>query len=894
MKISHWYILILFFILITPFVVQAQTSGTASTCGNAKLEGTEACDDGNTADNDGCSNQCYHEIADGVCGNGTIDKYEQCDDGDNVSGDGCTATCGQEFCHTYDNTTTPPTVTSYLTTMESPYYAGVACPSDPQPAANTGTGEPTLTCADGTAASESVCVVDEKSQLKCFTKDTNSEIVTLGTITGTVTDVEKVGADNILVVATFDNGVYLVNTIKQEVMQHLTFDQIGAVKSLAIAKDYGYILNDKNEILKTNELRTAEVFYTFTATEKAPLALAATLDDNSLYALLADGSIKAWVVDSANGTTKVEHHAGVKSLTNAATVFTIGDILITATPDLTKTNSYKKAVLIADAINKQIVQIADLSYQAKAEVLIKDLSFAPSALTLGKDQVLVTDKSLAEKLYAIDKTFNVTEYSLAGITKPDKIVTTQLCGFAEIDMLPPVKTPVCDDNSVYNPDSAMCECISGYSRQLDSATNESACLVAVVLAPTCPENSTLIDAKCICATGYTGSITTDSLGNPLLTCTADAVPLEPVKRDPADLAAINPIGMVNSCPKFSTLSDVTGKCECDEAGYWMQPTADGKSIVCELKPSVEPACPDYSAFDETKKRCECDTGYIMQATGDSIACVENPAPVLDKASCPENSLYNDITEKCECIADHTASVITNANGVSILVCTSNDVDLPTKTEIDECPNKSAWNDNLADCACKEGLVAIRDCDGFIIRCVDPKDSYGGNGGNTTTTNTTNTNTNTNTTVTNTNNTTKVTTVNNTTNNTNTNVTVVGGTQSAGTQSATPVSNTGGVTSSGSFTNSVESAFTPAAAVDDGGATPADDDGTSAAIDPDADEGGDAPTGDDTPSKQPNAALRGGVSCSLTQTGTGTSHHEGFLGLMMLVMLVVLRLAQRRI
>lgn len=909
MKISHGHSAILFFILTvstfgmaTPFMTQAQTlDNKASTCGNAQLEGTEACDDGNTADNDGCDSQCIREIADGICGNGIIDRYEQCDDGNNTSGDNCTAECMQEFCHVYDNTTTPPTVTSYLTTLDTAYYAGVACPSDPQPVANT--DNTTLTCTDGTAVSESVCVVDAGSQLKCFAKDANSETITLGTITGTIIDVEIVGTDNILVVATADNGISLVNTIKEEVMQHLTFEQAGAVKSLAISKNNGYILNEyKNEykILKTSEIRTADVFYTFTAEEKAPLALAATLDDNTLYALLVDGSIKAWVIDSATGTMKVEHHAGVTSLTNAVP-FTTGDIVVMATPDLTKTGSYKKTVLIADAANKQIVQIADLAYQAKAEVIIKDLPFAPGALTVGKDEVLITDKDLAEKLYTIDKTFKVTEHTVAGIANPDKTVTAQLCGFAEIDMLPPVKTPICDENSDYKPDSGMCECASGYSRQLDFATNEPACLPTVVLEATCPEFSTLSDAgKCQCNTGYMGSITIDADGKSILTCTASTTSVDPIKKDPSD---ITPIDMVKTCPDGLTYSDVTLKCECP-SGYHIVVGLDNTTLTCEMNVSVTPACPDNSSFDETKKQCECTTGYMMQALDKGIACVEIPAsvtPVLDKASCPENSLYNDDEGKCECIADHTADVTTNANGVPTLVCTPNDLDVPTKTEINECPDKLTWNDDLADCACEEGLVAIRDCDGAIIRCISPQDPCGCQSGDTTTTNTTINNNNNNTDVT------KVINVTNTTNNTNTNVTIGGGTQSAGTQgagtqSAVPVSNTNGMSSSGGFTDSVNSAFAPAttAAADDDGATAAgSSSGTSSEIDPNAATGDKLPDDDATSYdiKAQGKVAGGALSCSLTQTGVGTSHHEGFLGLMVLMVLMVLailRLTQRRI
>jgi cysteine-rich repeat protein len=56
-------------------------------CGNATTEATEDCDDGNTVDGDGCTNECR------ACGNGVTTAPEQCDDGDLDPADGCTASC---------------------------------------------------------------------------------------------------------------------------------------------------------------------------------------------------------------------------------------------------------------------------------------------------------------------------------------------------------------------------------------------------------------------------------------------------------------------------------------------------------------------------------------------------------------------------------------------------------------------------------------------------------------------------------------------------------------------------------------------------------------------------------------------------------------------------------
>ena len=78
---------------------------TASICGDGIVESPEACDDGNMANGDGCSNMCTVEsgwscsgttsictpIA--VCGNGIVESGEACDDGNMSNGDGCNNTC---------------------------------------------------------------------------------------------------------------------------------------------------------------------------------------------------------------------------------------------------------------------------------------------------------------------------------------------------------------------------------------------------------------------------------------------------------------------------------------------------------------------------------------------------------------------------------------------------------------------------------------------------------------------------------------------------------------------------------------------------------------------------------------------------------------------------------
>ncbi len=61
-------------------------------CGNGVQEPTEACDDGNLVDGDGCDSNCTPT----GCGNGVVTAGEACDDGNVAGGDCCDATCAYE------------------------------------------------------------------------------------------------------------------------------------------------------------------------------------------------------------------------------------------------------------------------------------------------------------------------------------------------------------------------------------------------------------------------------------------------------------------------------------------------------------------------------------------------------------------------------------------------------------------------------------------------------------------------------------------------------------------------------------------------------------------------------------------------------------------------------
>ena len=73
-------------------------TGSTAVCGNGELEYGEACDDGNTADNDYCSADCQRIT--GECGDGDKQDNETCDEGENNGFHGhCNETCnGTSSC----------------------------------------------------------------------------------------------------------------------------------------------------------------------------------------------------------------------------------------------------------------------------------------------------------------------------------------------------------------------------------------------------------------------------------------------------------------------------------------------------------------------------------------------------------------------------------------------------------------------------------------------------------------------------------------------------------------------------------------------------------------------------------------------------------------------------
>ena len=77
-------------------------------CGNAAVEGSETCDDGNLKAGDGCNDKCQTEpgyacaqpgaacVETTRCGDRGVGGREECDDGNQAAGDGCSGQCKLE------------------------------------------------------------------------------------------------------------------------------------------------------------------------------------------------------------------------------------------------------------------------------------------------------------------------------------------------------------------------------------------------------------------------------------------------------------------------------------------------------------------------------------------------------------------------------------------------------------------------------------------------------------------------------------------------------------------------------------------------------------------------------------------------------------------------------
>ena len=124
------------------------------TCGNLVVDvaAGELCDDGNAINNDGCNAQCR---SDETCGNQFVDsaKGETCDDGNLIAGDGCNATCqSNESCGNGFTDPSETCDTGGASVSCDADCSAVVCGDNVQ---NVPAGEQ---CEDGNSSSEDFCV----------------------------------------------------------------------------------------------------------------------------------------------------------------------------------------------------------------------------------------------------------------------------------------------------------------------------------------------------------------------------------------------------------------------------------------------------------------------------------------------------------------------------------------------------------------------------------------------------------------------------------------------------------------------------------------------------------------------------------------------------------------
>jgi cysteine-rich repeat protein len=124
---------------------------TESFCGNGTVEATEECDDGNTVDEDGCTNLC---TAEGECGDGVIDPLEFCDDGNTVECDGCTADCLIEASCCGDGAVQPGEACDDGNTLECD---GCSNQCELDACCGDGTIQPGEACDDGNTLPDDGC-----------------------------------------------------------------------------------------------------------------------------------------------------------------------------------------------------------------------------------------------------------------------------------------------------------------------------------------------------------------------------------------------------------------------------------------------------------------------------------------------------------------------------------------------------------------------------------------------------------------------------------------------------------------------------------------------------------------------------------------------------------------
>ncbi|MDF1564175.1 MAG: DUF4215 domain-containing protein [Deltaproteobacteria bacterium] len=137
------------------------TVAPADVCGNGTVSGSEACDDGNTADGDYCSAAC--DAVTGRCGDGSQQTNEACDDGNTVDGDYCSADCAAATGACGDGTLQTNEACDDGNTADGDYCSADCLTANG--ACGDGTLETFEACDDGNTADGDYCSAD------CMTVD---------------------------------------------------------------------------------------------------------------------------------------------------------------------------------------------------------------------------------------------------------------------------------------------------------------------------------------------------------------------------------------------------------------------------------------------------------------------------------------------------------------------------------------------------------------------------------------------------------------------------------------------------------------------------------------------------------------------------------------------------
>jgi cysteine-rich repeat protein len=117
-------------------------------CGDGIKDAGESCDDGNSVDNDSCSNAC----AGSLCGNGVKNGPEQCDDGNTTSGDCCSSGC------TFESTATVCRAAAGVCDVaESCTGTSAACPFNQFKSSSTACTDDSNVCTDDKCNGSGTC-----------------------------------------------------------------------------------------------------------------------------------------------------------------------------------------------------------------------------------------------------------------------------------------------------------------------------------------------------------------------------------------------------------------------------------------------------------------------------------------------------------------------------------------------------------------------------------------------------------------------------------------------------------------------------------------------------------------------------------------------------------------